>query len=264
MNNFAYKKLDSAVYKNPVNKFVNRIKIHNHVKKSIDCGISIITVTNRVAYMPQVFQNYNRQNIINKELIIILNNNSMDIKQWKNESRKYPNVKIYRKDESITFAECKNFALKKTSFSYITHFDDDDYYAENFLKDILIAFDKIDADIIGKRSAFVYFKNSKILGVRLPGNEHCYVKFVMDSSMVIKKSIFNKIRFPIMKSGADFAFQKECINNGIKIYSIDKYNYAFIREKRTYNHTWQIKDENLLKECEIVTETNNFIKHITR
>lgn len=248
---------------NPVNKNIDSIKRHA-AKTSSNHGVSIITVTNRVNHINQVFDNYKRQKIAEKELIIVLNNNSMNLEQWKTMSKKYPNVRVFRRDESITFSECKNYAIGKTKFQYITHFDDDDYYAENYLRDILNVFDRIDADIIGKRSAFVYFMNNKILAVRFPGNENRYVKSVMDSSMVIKKDVFNKIQFPIMKSGADFAFQKECFKKGVKIYSIDRYNYAFIRHKNIDNHSWKIKYNELIKECSIILKTDNFIDHIKK
>lgn len=248
---------------NPVNKKYNRPQFHNRESKA-KLGVSIISVTNRINHMKYVFANYNRQNIKNKELIVILNNNSMNLNHWRSMASNYPNVRVLRKDESITFAECKNHAVTLAKFPYITHFDDDDYYGENFLSDILKAFDKVEADIVGKSSAFVYFSNSKILAIRFPGYENTYVKFVMDSSMVIKKSVFEKVKFPIMKSGADFWFQIKCIKKGLRIYSTDRYNYAFIRHKDTDNHSWKITEEKLLRECSIICKTDNFIKYILK
>jgi len=244
--------------KNPVNK-----KITKPNKIITEQGVSIITVTNRLNHIHQVFDNYNRQNIKNKELIIVLNNNSMNLNQWKSISKKYPNVKILKKDESITFSECKNYAITLAKFPYITHFDDDDYYAENFLRDILETFNKVDADIIGKRSAFVYFCNSKVLAIRFPGCENTYVNFVMDSSMVIKKSVFEKVKFPAMKSGADFSFQIKCLKSGFKIFSTDRFNYAFIRHK-VEDHSWKITESELLKECSIICKTDDFTKYIIK
>lgn len=142
---------------NPVNKKYNVPPFHIKDSKA-EHGVSIITITNRINHIKIVFANYNRQNIKNKELIVILNNNSMNLNHWRSMAKNYPNVRVLRKDESITFAECKNYAVTLAKFPYITHFDDDDYYGENFLRDILRVFDKVDADIVGKRSAFVYFK----------------------------------------------------------------------------------------------------------
>lgn len=249
---------------NPINKVINKYKIQLKQEKKVIEGVSIITVTNRIENINQVFDNYLRQSIKNKELIVVLNENSMDLEQWKSTAKEYPNVRVYRQDEAITFAECKNFAIGKAKYPYITHFDDDDYYAASFLKDILKTFHKVKADIIGKRSAFVYFENSNILALRLPGSENSFVKFVMDSSMVIKKEVFNEVHFPNLKHSADFIFQKICIEKGLKIYSTDRYNYAFIRHKATDNHVWKISDEELIKECDLITQTDNFIKYITR
>lgn len=252
-----------VIINKPVNKKIDRSNRYN-TKNSINHGVSIITVTNRLNHINQVFDNYNRQKIKRKELIVILNNNSMSLNQWTIASKKFSNVKVFKKDESVTFSECKNYAITMAKFPYISHFDDDDYYAENFLKDILEVFNKVEADIIGKRSAFVYFSKSKILAIRFPRYENVYVRFVLDSSMVIKKSVFDKIQFPTMKSGADFSFQKKCLKNGFKIFSADRYNYAFIRHKNLDSHSWKITDDRLLKECSIICRTDNFIKYITK
>lgn len=44
--------------------------------------------------MTIVFQNYNRQDFKPKEMIVILNNNKMNLKEWVTEGKKYKNVKV--------------------------------------------------------------------------------------------------------------------------------------------------------------------------
>ncbi|MGF7059987.1 glycosyltransferase [Brassicibacter mesophilus] len=252
--------------KNPVNKTIPKIKkIKEIKKKTIQPYVSIITVTNRKSHMNRVFNNYKWQNYKNKKFIIVINNNSINIDEWIIESKHYKNVKIFQLDENLCFSECKIFAFKKCSYDFICHFDDDDFYAPNFIKNGMNYFNYKDADIIGKKTAFVYFEKSKLLALRFPYQENCYVDFVLDSSMIIKRRLLSKVEFPIMKTGADFEFQKKCIKSGFKIYSTDKYNYVFHRHDSTDKHSWKITEEKLLKECiQIKSNINDYTEFVMK
>jgi len=74
-------------------------------------GVSIITSTIRQHNINNVFINYISQDYKNKELIVILNKNDMDISLWKKTASKYNNIRIFRLDESKSLGECLNFAI---------------------------------------------------------------------------------------------------------------------------------------------------------
>lgn len=54
-----------------------RITENDESELQYNPGITVITSTIRPGFMENVFENYNRQNYMKKELIIILNNNSI-------------------------------------------------------------------------------------------------------------------------------------------------------------------------------------------
>lgn len=232
--------------------------------KSKDVGVSVITCTNRIDYMNNIFNNYNRQSYNKKELIIILNKNSLKYKEWYKKAKKYKNIRVFKLDEKFTFPQCKNIAIKKAKYDYITHFDDDDYYGEDFLKSSVIAFNYTNADIIGKRAAYVYFEESNVLALRFPDSEYKYVDYVLDSSMVIKRKVFDKVKFPKLTRGADFQFQMKCRKKGLKIFSTDRHNYLFIRRKSKEEHNWKMEDKDLLKECKVLKKTHSYEKYVSQ
>ncbi|MGM0880940.1 MAG: glycosyltransferase family A protein [Bacillota bacterium] len=62
-------------------------------------GVSIITCTNRPQFFDNILENYIKQQYRKKELIIILNNDSMNLEQFQGKIRTYNNIKVYKLPE---------------------------------------------------------------------------------------------------------------------------------------------------------------------
>jgi glycosyltransferase involved in cell wall biosynthesis len=226
--------------------------------------ISVITCTIRQTSMNQVFENYVNQNWKSKELIIILNKDDMEIKEWKKRASKYLNVSVYQLPESSTLGECLNFGVKKSKYKYVAKFDDDDYYAPNYLSSMYLAFQKTNASVIGKRTCFVYYEHLKLLALHHPNLENRYTEQVAGATLMFKKDVFDKVQFSNSKAGSDVLFQRQCLKAGFKIYSTDRYNYTCVRKKNKNNHTWTINDMDLLKQCKTITITQNYKNYVGR
>ena len=227
-------------------------------------GISIIIATMRENCMENVFNNYKRQDFQNKEMIIVLNSDKMNLDRWLEESKKYENIKVFKLDEKITLGECLNFGVSKSKYGFIAKFDDDDYYGPKYLSDLIRAFEFTDADVVGKASSFVYFARSKILAIQLPEKENRYVKHMDGPTLLIKRSVFDKIKFADIPRGIDTQFSKDCIRNGLKIYSTNKYHHVYIRHGYPNKHTWKISDKDLLKKyCTIFEkDVEDYTKYV--
>lgn len=223
-------------------------------------GVSIITPTNRTDYIDRIFANYKRQSFKNKELIIILNKDSMDLRTYKERAIPYENIRIFQIDEKYKLGECRDYGIKQARLDYIALFDDDDYYGPNYLSRSINTFSKVKADIVGKGSFFTYFEGSKTLAVfnhlNNLRNEHQYVRHVCDPTLVFKRSIMEKIKtYPSAQVNPDVLFQDLCIEYGFKIYSNDKYNFVLHRHPNpSKNHTWTVEERDILIKCKIVSE----------
>ncbi|WP_102349254.1 glycosyltransferase family 2 protein [Bacillus sp. Marseille-P3661] len=226
-------------------------------------GVSIITCTNRPHFMNNIFANYENQFHAIKELIIILNRDDMDLDVWKMKAENYPNVSIYKVPQDKTIGECQNFAVEKTKYEYIATFDDDDYYAPNYISDLMLAFKYTDADIVGKSSYFCYIQGLQALVLRNPANEFQYVDFVGGGKRIVKKSVFDVVKFPPLSNQEDRIFCIESIKKGFKIFSADNYNLCYLRSSNQNHHTWSISDEEMLARCSLVTYTNDYKPFVT-
>ena len=102
--------------------------------------VSLIACTIRTNMMNNIFENFSRQNWKEKELIIILNNDKMDIEKWKEKAADYENVTIYQLPQEKTLGNCLNFGIEKAKYDIVAKFDDDDYYSPYYLTEAMEIF----------------------------------------------------------------------------------------------------------------------------
>ncbi|WP_409295031.1 glycosyltransferase [Peribacillus sp. SCS-26] len=251
------------LYRHRFNEILQKIELSGISEEPLP-GVSIITCTNRIHSMDLVFQNYENQVWPNKELIIILNKDDMSLKKWLKKAKKYKNVSVFQISEHENLGKCFNFALDHARYPFVSKFDDDNYYAPHFLTDLMHAFEYTDADIVGKGTYYSYLEGMKLLALRFPNRENQFVNLISGSAMIVKKSVFNNVRFPEdVPRGSDTIFIKDCISKNYKIYSTDKYNYVCMRSSNMEEHTWKIKDTDFLRKCSIVAYTEDYKTHVT-
>lgn len=214
---------------------------------NIQSGVSIIVSTNRENSLENILSNYIRQDYKKKELIIIINKDSIDLDQWKEKVKENKDIQIFKIDETVSLGKCLNFGVMKSKYNYIAKFDDDDYYGPKYLVDSLKNFAKTDAGLVGKQAIYVYFKRYNELTIMSGNMENQYVDFISGSTMVFKKEIFSKVCFQDISIAEDSEFCSSCIRNGIKLYSGNRYHYLYIRESSEKAHTWQMKNKDIKK-----------------
>lgn len=227
-------------------------------------GVSIITCTHLPVYMDNIFDNYSRQTYPVKELIIILNSSRLNIADWYEKAYAYDHVKIFQRPESDSVGTCLNFAVKQTGYPYISNFDHDDYYGSKYLDDYMAIAPVNDAEVFGKKTHYVYFEDQKNLALIHPGRENSYVDYIINCTLFVKKEVFKKVQF-IDDNVVDEQFGEDCINQGIKLYAINKYNFAYIRHDDLRLHTYKLDNRQLLQQyCQFVAQIDDFRSLVNR
>lgn len=234
------------------------------VGKLANPGVSVITCTNRPDSLENVLANYLRQNYPQKELIIVVNSEGINISEWHQKTAEHSDIKILQVDSNKTLGECLNHGVDHASYNYVAKCDDDDYYAPNYLSDSMPLFAATGAQIVGKLSMYVYFEGSQTLAIALPGNENIPVAGVAGATMIINKQVFTQVRFGVTSSGEDSAFLQECVQKGIPIFSGDRFNFVCIRHADPDRHTWQVDETEYLKYCQVVAYTTDYLSIITQ
>lgn len=232
--------------------------------------VSIIACTIRDSMMDNIFHNFDRQLWLEKELIIILNNDKMDKELWDERSKNYEKVSVFQLSEEKTLGDCLNFGIEKSKYEIVAKWDDDDYYSEFYLCEAMETFNSTNAQLIGKGKSFMYFERQKLLSIRNVGCENNLVKnrgkgVLKGGTLMFRKEIYPQIKFPSKEgSGTDSAFVRLCKKSNLKIYSTSRYNYVYIRKADKNNHTYKRSNKVLWKKSIKIGKVKDFIPIITK
>ena len=187
-------------------------------------GVSIIVVTDSIDYLRNIFENYQRQDVENKELIIICNRELHNFDLWIDEATNYTMVRIYQQDEGTSLGQCLSYGIERAIFEYIAIFGEKHYYGPQYLSETIRIFENIDADLIGKNAYDLHILNSEIT-YSVNGKEYDYVNYVPLATFIFKTELYDRIKFINEDAGIDVQFCNEYLTNEKKIYSTGRQNY---------------------------------------
>jgi len=228
--------------------------------------VTIIACTMRNLFMNNVFNNFERQKWIDKEMIIILNHDSMDLQAWRRRAKQYGagKVRVYKLPQHYKLGRCLNYAIVKAKEGIITKFDDDDYYGPRYLEESIKALNNRKGDIVGKAAAYLYFQEKKALMVFRPNGESQRSRTVKGGTLMFHKSVWRQVKFPNnRKAGSDSVWIRRCRRHGYRIYSVTKKNYVCIRRKDIGSHTQRVDTHTYMSNCKLVRYTKNYVPFIS-
>lgn len=253
-------KVAVSLFKRRVNQLLDdKLAEQKENKKTV----SVITCTNREQFIENIFNNYNQQEWSQKELIIVLNNNSLDITEWSKKAANYKGISVYQVDEDQNLGACLNFGVSQAKYDYIAKLDDDDYYSPYYLTDMMHAFEDSKVDIVGKKAFFIYFESKQRLVLKFPDLQNRFFYHVAGATLVVKKKVFDDISFRTnVTAGSDALFLIDCLEKGFKLFASDKFNYICIRRTDQNSHTWKIPDKLLMHDC-IIFNCKNYQAFVT-
>jgi len=222
--------------------------------------VSIITCTCRPKMIDRIVNNMTRQNHPNCELILVLQDFTEIqakelIEKIKSKKSNINAVKVIIDNSHNTLGERFNKAAEIAKGEYIAKMDDDDFYFENYLSDMLIPFTFGDYGLVGKKELYMYLSGSGKLIKRFPGMKHREVDFVAGATFVFKAEIFHKYKFNSLNRGEDSDLINRIKAEGVKIYAADPFNFIVWRGN-VVSHTWGATDEYFLsgKQTQIVAD----------
>jgi len=227
-------------------------------------GVSIITCTKRRSFMSALFHNYDRQTYKHKELIVILNDNSLKLSEYIQAAKPFRNVKIYSVPERVSLGQCLNLGVKFAKHPLIAKFDDDDYYASEYLTDSVQTMLETNADIVGKRAHYMQLGGTKQLLLRYPSRADRFVPLVQGATLLVKRQVFNQVDFPKRNRGECVKFCAACRAKGFKIYAGNPSHFLAIRRRNSKNHTWIVSDKSLLTKNVKLLKVKNIRKFVSQ
>jgi glycosyltransferase involved in cell wall biosynthesis len=227
-------------------------------------GVSVITCTNRPLFFDTLLRNFRRQRHKAKELIIVLNNNTMNLSEYRRKVAAHHNIKVYKVPEKFSLGRCLNLGIGRAKYPIIAKFDDDDYYAPNYLMEQVGALHRTGAGIVGKAAHLKFFEGKRLLVIVKPSNKYKFVKYVAGGTLLFKRKLQQRIRFASLTVGEDVNFMRRSRAMGYKLYATSPYNFVGIRRKDKRSHTWKASDKKVMKGSRFVARTINYRKWADR
>lgn len=212
-----------------------------------DPWIDWICVSERPEMLQNIVSNYRRQTYQKTRLMVVLNNDRYDKSLVEELLSDIPNSRVISVAEEMTLGDCLNIALSETESEFFAKIDDDDFYGDHYLSDLVLATKYADASIFGKRSIYALMERDRSLYLRNGGFEFSYTDFVAGGTLLVRRSDVQGVRFKSVVSGTDSRFLEDSRTAGLRIFSADRFNYVMRRRFDIDSHTWKIQESDFLQ-----------------
>lgn len=214
----------------------------------LDQSISAVVPTMRPEMLDNVLDFIARQSHPSVELVLVTHGFEVDEVELKHRAaeRGLDAPVVRAADSSITLGACMNLGVEAASGRYVAKMDDDNHYAEHYLKDLVRAFEYTDATVVGKWAHYAHLTSSGAVLLRFPEWEHRYVRLVQGGTILVPTRVARDLLFEDLPRRVDTTFLDKVKRSGGLVYAADRFNFVSVRSPTTEGHTWPISDRELL------------------
>ncbi len=210
--------------------------------------ISAVVPTNRTHELDNVFANLGRQDHPATELVLVLHGLDTDDDDVRRRAAEagVQELQIVHADSALTLGACMNLGIDAAGGEFIAKMDDDNFYGARYLSDLLAAFSFTDAGIVGKWAHYVWLRSTGAVVLRYPDSEHRYERRIQGGSMLFAGDVARGLRFSDIPRAVDSDILDRALDDGVRVYSGDRYNYVSTRGDDRHSHTWTVTDSTFL------------------
>lgn len=210
--------------------------------------VSVLLATNRPQRIDHAIAQVARQAWRPLQLVVVLHGLQLEPAAVAERVRRagIDDVVVLCAEESLSLGACLNLALDAADGEVLAKMDDDDFYGEHYLADLVNAFQFADAPIVGKCAHFSHVATSGATMLRFPKLEHTYVEHVKGATMVAKADVLRELRWDDVRYGEDNALFARVRAEGIKVYSADRFSFVAVRHAGEHGHTWAVSEGRLM------------------
>ena len=175
--------------------------------------ISVIVPTrNRASFLPQLLELYRNQTWKNKELLV-LDDSEQENETFKDLAKSYSDIKYWHRSQKLSIGGKRNALISESTGEIIAHFDDDDYYAPNYLSWMHREMEDNHADFVKLGGWFALHQGSNTLGFwDTTDFKSAHQIFCGTENIQNKKDAFteNALRSFLNGYGFSYLYKKDC------------------------------------------------------
>jgi len=224
--------------------------------KSVDIILPNYNSSNTIA---STINSIFKQSYNNWHLIIVDDNSNQRTKQLLSQYIKKKKITIHYLEKNKGAAYCRNLAIKKSKSYYLAFIDSDDLWEKNKLKNQINFMQKNKYDF-----CYTWYKtfnayNSKINNIKVPKtfNFESFIKntSIATSSMIVKRSIADGIRFSNTKICEDYFYKCQLLKKIGNAYCYPSYLTRYQVRKKSLQSN---RIRNIYWLWKINSKLNNF------
>jgi spore maturation protein CgeB len=206
-------------------------------------SVSALVITIRPQQLRHIFQTVGSQDGVDLELVLLTHGFVAAEGELADLARTHGVARytVLVAPDTVALGECLNLCVEASTGAVLTKMDDDDYYAPNYLVDLLHALTYSGADVVGKQSHYMHFLSSRATVLRAADKEHRFSRLVMGPTITARREVFEAHPFEALSRGEDSAFLASVAAANGSIYSADRFNYCQMRFGT--GPTWAVSDD---------------------
>ena len=149
------------------------------------------------------------------------------------------NVRVAQMAEGSTLPACFNRGVEEASGEYVMMMDDDCLYGERYVADTILSAGFAGTEILGKGTYFLYDENSDTMTLKSARPEHQLTDFLVGSTLVARRDLLLRTRFPERGNDSRSAFLDEALRAGCRAYSTDRFNHVAVGGALRQTGAWR-------------------------
>jgi hypothetical protein len=109
--------------------------------------------------------------------------------------------------------------------------DPRDVYGGHYLADLRRAFLFSTADIVGKAAFYAHLRKPQATLLKQPDAEYAYLPEIAGATLLARRNALREVGFADLTDGWDEVLMRQCRQDGIKVFSADRFGYVRVRDE---------------------------------
>ncbi|RCG30218.1 glycosyltransferase family 2 protein [Sphaerisporangium album] len=201
--------------------------------------ISVVMCTRRAELVPFALGQIARQRGVDLEVVLTLHGVPASAPEVRRAVRDFERpITVVEADASLPFGSVLNLAASRASGTFLSKWDDDDWYGPDHLADMALARAYSGAELVGAASEFFYLQQIDVT-IRRDWTSETMSNHVAGGTFVVSRSAFEALGgFRPVARAVDVHFFQDLMRAGGAIYRTHGLGFVARRAARG-GHTWQ-------------------------
>ncbi|MCF6225321.1 MAG: glycosyltransferase family 2 protein [Xanthomonadales bacterium] len=219
---------------------------------------SLITPTYRVDQLQHVIDTFQMQTYKNKELLVVYNGAEAIPSDTLDKFKKKQNITLLTLPPEKSVAECLNLGNSVANGDFCFRLDDDDYYAKNYISDMMLGLNAVDMKIFGRVfSYFITEEDQQLNQYSKKGKTFCIASsedlltkrlHLAGNTIGGERTFMLSHRYPEKSyNTADIGFVLNAALEAEEACSFDSFNVVVSRREDLSTHTWRVPKDQIGK-----------------